>query len=52
MRSYLIVMMAYRVYANGVAQKNLVSNGENLMDILSLSYAPDKIGNFFLMLKN
>ena len=47
LRSDLIAMMADRVSANGVAQKDLVSTGESLMAIPCFSHTLDKIGNKF-----
>ena len=44
LRSDLIAMMVDRVSANGVVQKDLVSNGGNLMDVPCFSHTFDKIG--------
>ena len=39
--------MADRVSANGVAQKDLVSNGDNLMAVPCFSHTLDKVGKKF-----
>lgn len=49
--SDLITIMADGVFANGIAQKDLVSNGDNLMTVPCFSHTLDKIGKK-MMLQN
>ena len=46
-RSDMIAMMADRVAANGVAQRDLISKGDILMSVPCFSHTLDKIGNLF-----